>query len=189
MTSDKNPYNLKTTTEYKLISEYYGERRAARSGVPLINHIDEGDYILWSICAPIASRKAFFLHPLVQSDVDMQINMHVIREVNADPYALILAMEYRNIANQYLSHRKISSVNEIALSPIPEVNTMLIADKIQNYKDFILYHRGTHPRSDELVEYFENWLTRLEIYDFDNWFRSLNIQFKPEDKTKEHIEY
>lgn len=189
MTFSDDNYDLTGTTEYRLIADYYGDRRAARSGVPLINHINEGDYILWELGASILTRKAFFLHPLVQSDVDMKANMDVIEFVLADPYALILAMEYRNIANQYLSHRKISSVSEITLSPIKEVNIMLIADKIQNYKDFILYHRGTHPRSDELIEYFENWLTKLGIFDFDNWFRGLKIQFPPEDKTKEDIEY
>lgn len=189
MTDNDDNYDLTTTTEYHLISQYYGDRRAARSGVLLMNHINEGDYILWSLDASILTRKAFFLHPMFQNDVDMKANMDVLEFINADPYALILAMEYRNIANQYLSHRKITSVKEIALSPIPEVNTMLMADKIQNYKDFILYHRGKHPRSDELVEYFENWLTKLGIYDFDNWFRSLNVQFPPEDESKLEIYY
>lgn len=184
-----NLYELTNEPEYQLISKYYGDRKAARSGVPLINHIKEGDYILWELCAPIAARKAFFLHPLIQNDEDLSNNLELIREVKADPYALLLAMEYRNIANQYLSHRKISDVWDIALSPIDEVNIMLYADKVQNYKDFILYHRGTHPRSDELVEYFENWLRRLRIFDFDNWFRGLNLQFPPEDKSKENIEY
>lgn len=189
MTFCDKSYNLTDTTEYKLIAEYYGDRRAARSGVPLINHINEGDYILWELGATIAARKAFFLHPLVQSDEDLRVNLYSISEAKVDPYALILAMEYRNIANQYLSHRKISDVSQIVLSPIDEINDMLYADKVQNYKDFILYHRGTHPRSDELVEYFENWLKRLRIFDFDNWFRGLKTQFPPEDKSKEDIDY
>ena len=40
---------------------------------------------------------------------------------------------------------------------------MLIADKIQNKKDFELYHKGSHPRSMELDHYFNNWLKRLNI--------------------------
>ena len=44
-----------------------------------------------------------------------------------------------------------------------EVNTMLIADKIQNRKDFELYHEKTHERSIELKEYFSNWLERLGV--------------------------
>ena len=40
---------------------------------------------------------------------------------------------------------------------------MLIADKIQNRKDFELYHKETHPRSAELDKYFRNWLQKLNI--------------------------
>ena len=82
-------------------------------------------------------------------------------------------MEYRNIANQYLSYRKIKSIDEISLSPLKEVNEMLIADKIQNYKDFLIYHKDTHPRAKELDEYFNNWLKKLNINDFDYWFQIL----------------
>ena len=109
MTDNDDNYDLTATTEYRLISQYYGDRRANRSGVPLINHINEGDYILWSLGASILTRKAFFLHPMFQNDVDMKTNMGILEFIDADPYALILAMEYRNIANQYLSNRKISS--------------------------------------------------------------------------------
>ena len=38
---------------------------------------------------------------------------------------------------------------------------MLIADKVQNYKDFLLYHKNTHERSDELDEYFNSWFKIL----------------------------
>jgi hypothetical protein len=38
---------------------------------------------------------------------------------------------------------------------------MLFADKVQNEKDFALYHEGTHARSKELREYFNNWLNIL----------------------------
>jgi hypothetical protein len=40
---------------------------------------------------------------------------------------------------------------------------MLIADKIQNRKDFELYHEGTHERSLELKCYFIDWLWRLGV--------------------------
>ena len=40
---------------------------------------------------------------------------------------------------------------------------MLLADKIQNRKDFERYHKGTHQRSAELEQYFKNWLTRLGV--------------------------
>lgn len=80
-----------------------------------------------------------------------------------EPEVLGLAMEYRNIANAYLSHRKIKNISEISLSPIADVNHMLIGDKIQNYKDFLIYHHGTHDRTEELDQYFKNWLKKLEV--------------------------
>jgi hypothetical protein len=42
---------------------------------------------------------------------------------------------------------------------------MLIADKIQNRKDFELYHKDIHERSDELKQYFFNWLWRLGVWE------------------------
>jgi hypothetical protein len=38
-----------------------------------------------------------------------------------------------------------------------------IADKIQNYKDFMLYHYGKHKRSNELYTYFHNWFKLLDV--------------------------
>jgi hypothetical protein len=40
---------------------------------------------------------------------------------------------------------------------------MLIADKVQNRKDFELYHEATHPRSKELAMYFRLWLEKLGV--------------------------
>lgn len=180
-------YSQEEFTEFRLVREYYGDKVAERSQVPLINHISEGLYILWSINASESAMRAFCLHPLVQNDADFSNNIKIFDNDNVDKRALALALEYRNIANQYLSHRAISSIKEINLSPLKEVNDMLIADKIQNYKDFILYHQRTHPRRVELTQYFENWLWRLEVYDFDNWFRSMKYQFPV--NGKEDIEY
>jgi len=46
---------------------------------------------------------------------------------------------------------------------LKEVNDMLISDKIQNRKDFEIYHLGKHERSSQLDQYFKNWLTKLDI--------------------------
>jgi hypothetical protein len=40
---------------------------------------------------------------------------------------------------------------------------MLIADKVQNRKDFERYHRDTHPRARDLDHYFRNWLIALRV--------------------------
>lgn len=73
------------------------------------------------------------------------------------------AMEYRVFANNYLSQHCHADDDLIAISPLAEVNQMLIADKVQNRKDFEIYHLGQHENSDVLVRYFNNWLRRLGI--------------------------
>ena len=148
---------------YNLISRYYAGKFADRSGVPYINHIDEGLTVLGYIDADIDTQAAYCLHPLFQSDGDLLISSkNMIKFENIKYKQLIYVMEYRNIANAYLSPRKIESISEINLSPIQQVNDMLIADKIQNYKDFLKYHDG-HVRWKELNLYFLNWFKRLDV--------------------------
>lgn len=38
---------------------------------------------------------------------------------------------------------------------------MVLADKIQNRKDFRLYHKGKHKRSKQLSAYFDIWIEFL----------------------------
>lgn len=165
---------IKDTVEYLLIKDHYGDRCAQRSRAPLINHIDEGLMILQSRNASNTACRAFCLHPLVQGDQDLLENWQKV-STESNKAALLLTMEYRNIANQYLSRRSISSLEDIVLSPLHDVNEMLVADKIQNYKDFLLYHKDTHPRAKELDTYFNNWLKRLGIENFD-YYRDLLSQ-------------
>jgi len=89
---------------------------------------------------------------------------------------MALAMEYRSVANAYLSPMGDREPAQIRLSPIEAVNDMLRADKIQNYRDFLRYHDGTHPRSAALHRYFRAWLTRLGIGDrFEEWAGRLMV--------------
>lgn len=148
---------------YSLISRYYGLRCAKRSGLPYINHIKEGLDILTRIGASEDAKDAYCIHPLLQNDEDLLKNLDEINDWKIDPRVLILAMEYRWVANNYLSHREVLDPSEIALSALKEVNDMLIADKVQNYKDFKIYHQKTNPRSKELTIYFENWLHVLGV--------------------------
>lgn len=156
---------IKDSIEYKLIFAHYDHCFAKRSRVPLINHINEGLTVLGSIGATNESKRAFCLHPLLQHDFDLDRNYYMVSN-SCDARVVMLAMEYRSVANEFLSD-KINSVNEIRLSPLWQVNDMLTADKVQNYKDFLTYHWGTHPRSDELFKYFNKWLKRLGITDKD----------------------
>ncbi len=147
--------------ELLLIESYYGDRKAKRSGVPLIQHIHEGvSLMVLREASPFAIR-AYCLHPIVQADEDLIQNAHLLENMNGAVVAL--AMEYRKIANLCLSTRQLSNPYEIELSVVTEVNEMLIADKVQNYRDFLKYHKDTHPRSAELDRYFRFWLERLGV--------------------------
>lgn len=164
---------LTQSNEYKAIEELYGDKKAKRSDVYLMNHIDEGLYILNEIGASFYTKLAYIIHPILQSDDDL---LNSFKKSNYFEFisgkSLILAMEYRNIANDYLSNKQIDKLEDIKFSCLVEVQDMLIADKIQNCKDFEKYHKGIHKRSDELTKYFDNWLKRLNISDkFYNTFK------------------
>lgn len=156
-------YMIKDSIEYFLISNSYGTRVAQRSQVPLINHINEGLVVLDQIGASDAAKLAFCIHPLLQNDADLETNWATVAN-SCYAKVVMYAMEYRSIANEFLSD-KIPEFqdNQIRLSPITEVNKMLVADKVQNCKDFWTYHQGTHPRSNELEIYFDKWLRALGI--------------------------
>lgn len=62
--------DLKNRAAYRLISEYYSDKVAKRSNVPLMNHIDEGIDILISIGACQDTIDAYCIHPILQSDDD-----------------------------------------------------------------------------------------------------------------------
>jgi len=147
--------------EYILIRQHYGVRTATRSRVPLMNHIDEGLKILDAIGSSDDTKNAFCVHPIIQNDSDLIENFQWLAE-NTSPVIMGLAMEYRSIANEYLSDKTYSGL-KIRLSPLRAVNEMLIADKVQNRKDFDIYHKGSHPETDRLTEYFSQWLAALEI--------------------------
>jgi hypothetical protein len=142
---------------YKLIKNYYGDDVAKRSGVKLMNHIDEGIDILRSIGADDDTIDAYCLHPILQSDENFN-NNYTMDFTGISTSSLLLTMEYRRVANSYLSKNKIEDFVGFTNDRIKQ---MLYADKVQNEKDFALYHEGTHERSKELREYFNNWLNIL----------------------------
>jgi hypothetical protein len=152
--------------EHGLIQSFYGTQRARRSQVPFMNHIHEGLAVMLCTGASLQAMRAFCLHPFVQSDTDLKTQYaHVAQALEPVPdgaFVLGLAMEYRSVANEYLSHCSMP-VEGIRLSPLPEVNAMLEGDKVQNRKDFELYHAETHERRARLAEYFQQWCQALRI--------------------------
>lgn len=153
-----------TSESYKLIKSFYKDDVTKRSNVPLINHIDEGLYILNKLKSSSIVKDAYCLHPILQSD-DSFIKNKSLDFKGIATESLLLSMEYRRVANSYLSRNKIEDFVGFTCN---EIREMLMADKIQNYKDFMLYHYGTHDRSNELYEYFNNWFSLLNI-DITTW--------------------
>jgi hypothetical protein len=86
--------------------------------------------------------------------------------------AIILAMEYRRVANSFLSHGK---PDDFVGFSCTEVKQMLIADKVQNYKDFLVHHSDTHERAWELDNYFRQWFYLLSI-DFSDMVKYATIK-------------
>lgn len=154
---------MQDTQEYRVIAKHYGTRTTRRSGVPLMQHIDRGLVILSRIGASRCAKRAFCLHPLLQGDADLRANIDQLADLTTNSRVVALVLEYRHIANAALSTRMIETSADIKLSPISEVNDMLIADKVQNRSDFLRHHRATHPRASELDRYFRLWLERLSI--------------------------
>jgi len=58
---------------YELISVLYEGKFAERSQVPYINHIDEGLVILNAINASDYAKAAYCLHPVVQSEWNIDL--------------------------------------------------------------------------------------------------------------------
>jgi len=144
-----------------MIRVFYMDQTARRSRVPLINHIHEGLKILEYIGASLQSQEAFCVHPIIQADHDLRDNYQAFSRYLSS-HVVMLVMEYRSVANSYLSHHEIPETG-IRLSPLIEVNQMLIADKVQNMKDFQIYHENLHPKSNRLKQYFQQWFDVLGV--------------------------
>ena len=147
---------------YNIMAKYYGDKITKRSGLHLMNHIDDGLAILEAMNASQDTKDAFVIHPMLQADealFENRNNAGLLYYIK--PKVLLLAMEYRKTAMHFLpKHMLIENIHPIK-SVLNEVNLMLIADKIQNQKDFNIYHKGTHENSKNLEDYYEMWLVVL----------------------------
>jgi hypothetical protein len=164
--------DVQQTHAYRAVRTHYGERMAQRSGVPLIQHIDDGLVVLQAIGACDDAAEAFCLHPLFQSDEAIGTALEELDLWAFSPKALVLVMEHRRQANAWLPDKvwnngplvsQLRQSGNPAPGPLFEVRHMLIADKVQNCKDFIAHQMGTHPRSAELHHYYLQWLQALHV--------------------------
>ena len=163
--------------EYHAIRDHYAERVAEGSDVPLMQRIEEGLIILGELDASEDAMRAFCLQPLFLADDDLvRHGQDFMDRVEANPFVIMLVMEYRSRANAWTSdmvHLAAPEPKPVVLDelfygqpsagPIKAVKEMLIADKVQGRKAFIRHDRGRHPRSDELDLYFDRWLVALGV--------------------------
>ncbi|WP_041547547.1 hypothetical protein [Chamaesiphon minutus] len=157
---------------YQIIQRKYQDKVARRSGVSYMNHIREGAFIVRSIYGNDRDLiEAFCLHPLFQND---KLLSQLLADTSDDlalisPRAIVLGMEYRRIANSYTIKNKIRNPESIEIGSIDKVHKMLVADKIQNKKDFMKYIYRKHARpsyqkvSQHGLQYFNSWLDRLSV--------------------------
>ena len=155
-------------SEYDMIRDFYEGKVAGRSGLPYMNHINEGLFLLAQRNVFLIAKKAWCLHPLIQGHSEFEINHPTFFEWGMrggeHAAAAMIALEYRNVANQYTSLDELKHYKDVYLSPVMSVNAMLSADKVQNYKDAIDHVIPREPSSSErLHNYFQSWLDALGI--------------------------
>lgn len=179
---------------YKVIEEFYKDKTTSK-GIPYINHIDEGVGHLENLHVSDVVINAFILHPFVQcvnlqgtykdcllteKELEKHINIFEIKPEIA--YELLL---YRKFANSYLCRPDTDGYSfEEAYSNVEQLINyqstirMLIADKLQNFKDFLLY-RQDHPRAKQLTIYFTYWLKILaNMVDSSSIVDYINLELK-----------
>lgn len=145
--------------EYALINLFWKNKVAKRTSVPYMLHVDEGLRVIEEGCGTDRAMRIYALHGLLQQCYEQNTLRFPGLELVA-PDVLIGAMEYREVANAHLAHHDPSTLR---LSQDPDVNMALVADKVQNRKDFERFHKGTHKRSDALDAYFKRWLEALNV--------------------------
>lgn len=168
------PLMKRLTHEYQAIQNFYGNDRAKRSGVRLMNHIDEGIDMLRLMGASELAIDAYCLHPIIQDEAIFKPNWKLLYKDEAiDTDALYLARSYRNAANAYLcrpgtDHFTLEDLRFHVGFLSQDLVHMLFTDKLQNEQDFNRYHKGKHARSKQLTNYFALWLDYLEELDAEH---------------------
>lgn len=148
--------------EYMRISEAFSGKFSKRTGAPYMRHIDQGLTLLHVMGADATVLRAWCVHPLFQND---ELFIPILKSYKyfstESVIVTVLAMEYRKVANAFL----VPDLELIAvpkISPIDEVNTMLIADKVQNYREVQLHRKQLEP-SEHLDRYFSKWFMSLKV--------------------------
>ena len=184
---------MKDSTEYFYISKVYGDNRAKRSGLPLMNHIDEGLDILNILDSSDEAKRAFCIHPIFQSENLIDYRNDYLGMITDEDFIIaVLARKYSVLANRFLCKPETDNWDKTEIvrqlitanggGPIisADISNMLLADKTQNYKDFMLHHYGIHERSNELFNYFHLWIHVLNpkvinLTGLNNWLEENHV--------------
>lgn len=152
---------IRETLEWRIAKEVLGPQRSRRTDVSYFDHIEEGIKILEDLDTSLACQQAFALHPLFQPNFVLIENLIYVPQF--DPMAVLLCIEYRWVANLGTRQAVRENGGKLVLSVIPEVNTMLVADKIQNRKLFETRLPKDDPAYAEIAHYFALWMDKLDI--------------------------
>ena len=183
---------MKDSNEYFYISKVYGNKKAKRSNLPLMNHIDEGLDILDILNASDESKRAFCIHSIFQFENLIEYRNDYLKMTTDEDFVIVgLARKYSVLANRFLCKPETDNWDkpEIVKQLISanggyiisaDISKMLLADKTQNYKDFMLHHYGVHERSHELFNYFNLWIDVLNpravnLTILNNWLETSGV--------------
>lgn len=151
---------------FQQISRYYGATTTKRTKLPWINHIIEGVVLIHQLNGSEPAADAFCWHPLIQSDdtyLETLAEIQRYYNLNTSGDALINALGYRDAANRWL-RGVVTKDNQPKKHPLEDVNIMLMADKIQNRKDFEANEKlFSVEDASSLHYYFDCWFTTLGI--------------------------
>lgn len=145
---------------YDIVTQAWGDKKSSTE-VPYMEHIDLGLKVLRRLEADKNTKAAFCLHGLFQSDIALisAYSAGIHDEFSSE--IILLVMEYRNIANQWLRTQGWSSRRPPAI-PLQQVEQMLVADKVVNYYN-LMENNTKHPDYLELDNYFRLWLQHLGV--------------------------
>lgn len=156
-----------TSKEMRAIKRFYDGKVAKRSGLPYIRHIVMGLMLLKTLTSDRDVWRAWVVHPIFQMDdyLSEALKEGQLKDIVTNFRTAVLAMEYRSVANDYLT-KDIWVEKQPKISILPEVNLLLVVDKIQNWYD-AARHLET-PCQEELIYlgfYFHKWRKVLGISD------------------------
>lgn len=153
--------------EYDIAQKFLEGKSSLVGDVSLIDTLEAGLAVLDKLSTWPTSMKAYCLRPLLQDDHSFEEGWKTVCRNGVQPRALVLAMEFRRIANSFLPSPYTDrwTIAKIKLRVgliIPPVRLMLIAHKAVGYRQF-LQHAGRHARHRELAVYFEKWFVLLDV--------------------------